>query len=143
VENSIPSYVLDSFALLAYLEGEAGAEQVSSLLALAQKDECRLFFSLINLGEVLYIIERERGINQAHLVLAAIQQMSLEILPADMDTVFAAAHIKACHPVANSDAFAAAAAQQHHATLVTGDAEFQALDGIISIIWLPKEAKRK
>jgi len=34
VENSTPSYVLDSFAILAYLEGEAGADQVSSLLAL-------------------------------------------------------------------------------------------------------------
>ena len=131
-------YVLDSFAVLAYLDGEAAAEQVTGLLTQTQNGDCRLLLSLINLGEIMYIIERERGVNKTRQALAAIQQMPLEVLPIDQDEVFHAAHLKASYPIAYSDAFAAAAAQQYQAALVTGDREFESLNGIIPIEWLPR-----
>ena len=53
-----PAYVLDSFALLAYLEGEAGMPRVRSVLAGAEARRHRVYLSLINLGEALYITER-------------------------------------------------------------------------------------
>ena len=55
-------YVLDSYALIAYFEGENGLEQVKELLQTAAQEHCELLMSVINLGEVLYIIERERGL---------------------------------------------------------------------------------
>jgi hypothetical protein len=50
-------FVLDSYALLAYLQDEPVAPRVEKLLEDAGKGKCRLLFSMINLGELLYITE--------------------------------------------------------------------------------------
>ena len=68
--------MLDSYALLAYLENEAGALQVKSLLSQAETGPSRLWMSIVNLGEVLYITERERGLAHSRNVLAAVEQFS-------------------------------------------------------------------
>lgn len=63
-------YILDSFALLAYLEDEAGAEQVEARLAQAEQGEAQVLLSLINFGECLSIVEQERGVAQAEWMIA-------------------------------------------------------------------------
>ena len=47
---------------------------------------------------------------------------------------------KMLYPISFADAFAAAAAFQQHATLVTGDPEFNKLQEIIKIEMLPRNA---
>jgi hypothetical protein len=59
------------------------------------KGACRILFCVINLGEVLYIIERERSLAQAREVLALIDHLPVIVLPATRDAVLAAAHVKA------------------------------------------------
>jgi hypothetical protein len=54
---------------------------------------------------VLYITELERGLFQAHKVLAAIDQFPLQIIPATRASVLAAAHVKASYPISYSDGF--------------------------------------
>ena len=61
----------------------------------AESGEHSLYISLINLGEVLYITEREQGLVLAQQVLAALDQLPLEFVPLSRTTVLAAAHIKA------------------------------------------------
>ncbi len=129
--------VLDSFALLAYLGGEPGGERVQAVLQHALRKESQALISLINLGEVLYITERELGLPEAQAVLAAIEQLPLRILPADKDAVLAAAHVKANCRMSYADAFAVAAAQASGGTLLTGDPEFKPVEGSIRIEWLP------
>ncbi len=97
-------YVLDSFALLAYLGGEAGEGRVKEILDESSRASNRTLMSLINLGEVVYITERERGLVKAQEVLAVIEQLPIEILPVDRQTMLAAAHLKARYPVAYADA---------------------------------------
>ncbi len=133
-----PTYILDSFALLAYLQGEVGMARIQQALEEAQKDRCRVSMCIINLGEVLYIIEREQGLVKAHEALAAIQQLPIEILPADEQTVLAAAHIKANHVLSYADAFAVTCAQSLNATVLTGDREFESVESLISLEWLPR-----
>ena len=135
-----PAYVLDSFALLAYFQGETGEPIVQSLLAGAQEGTRTVYLSLINLGEVLYIVEREQGLVAAQRTLAAIDQLPIQIVPASRANVLAAAHLKAAYPIAYADAFAVAAAQEHAATLVTGDAEFEPVTkgGVVQVLWLPR-----
>jgi uncharacterized protein with PIN domain len=70
-------YVLDSFALLAYLEDEPGATQVGRLLGRAEKNEIDIWISIINYGEALYIVERERGRDSAKMAIATIDQLPL------------------------------------------------------------------
>jgi predicted nucleic acid-binding protein len=131
-------YILDSFALLAFLEGENSTQVVEGILHEAEQGQCQAAMSLINLGEVAYITEREQGLPQAQAVLAAVQQLPLQIIPADQDAVFAAAHIKAHHRLSFADAFAAAAAQESGGVLITGDPEFRSVSDLIQIHWLPR-----
>jgi ribonuclease VapC len=134
------AYVLDSFALLAYLEGEAAMPRVRTVLEGAVARRHLVYLSLINLGEALYITERERGMHEARRVLGAIDQLPLEIVEVSRSTVLAAAHIKARFPIAYADAFAVVAAQQHGGVVMTGDSEFRSLAdaGLVEVEWLPR-----
>lgn len=134
----LPCFVLDSYALLSHFQNEGGEERLVNLFAQAQTGSCRLMLSLINLGEVCYVIERRRGLRAVHLALAAIENLPIEMLPADREAVLAAAHLKAQYPISYADAFAAASAQAHSAVLLTGDPEFGVFGDLIQVEWLPK-----
>jgi predicted nucleic acid-binding protein len=133
------AYVLDTFALLAYLKDEPAAARIEQLLEQAGKGKCRLFLSSMNLGELLYITERRGGVSKAQDVLALIRQLPIEILPADEQAVLAAAHIKAKHALSYADAFAVAAAVQLAAVVLTDDPEFKSVEGLVKVEWLGKE----
>jgi ribonuclease VapC len=138
VRPSAAIYILDSFALLAYLEDEAGAAQVEARLAQAEEGEVQVLLSLLNYGECLSIIERERGIAQAEWVIGLVDRLPVEVVAIDRSLVFAAAHIKARYPIAYADAFAVALTRQFGGTLLTGDPEFRRVQGVIPIEWLPQ-----
>jgi ribonuclease VapC len=133
------AYVLDSFALLAYFEGEVGMARVRGVLERAEARDDRVFLSLINLGEVLYITERERGLAAARRTLAAVDELPIDLVPVSRDTVLDAAHIKARFPIAYADAFAAVTARHLGGVVMTGDPEFRHLAeaGVVDVEWLP------
>ena len=132
-------FVLDAYALLTYFENEAGGKQVQSYLELARQNKSRLALSIINLGEVLYIVEREQGIRRAHETLALIQSLALDLILVDVSLVLAAAHIKANYQMSYADAFAVALTQKFGCKLLSGDPELKGVGdaGIIDIEWLP------
>jgi len=136
-----PAFVLDTFALLVYLKDEPAAGRVEKVMEQAGKDKCRLVVSIINLGELLYITELRGGISKAQNVLALIRQLPIEILPADEQAVFSAAHIKASHTLSYADAFAVAAAVQVQAVVLTGDPEFESVEDLVKVEWLGKVYK--
>jgi ribonuclease VapC len=129
-------FVLDSFALLAYLQDEPVAARIQKFLEKAGKEKCRLFLSMINLGEILYITERRGGVAKAQDALALIRQLPLEILSVADQTVFEAAHIKANHTVSYAESFAVAIALQQNATVITGDPEFHSVETTVKVEWL-------
>lgn len=127
------AYVLDSFAVLAYLAAEAGMPRVREVLRDASAGRCSVYLSLINLGEVAYIVERERGLARAQETLGLIDQLPIQILPASREVVMAAAHVKAEYPMAYADAFAVVAAQNLDAVILTGDPEFDAVRDLVHV----------
>jgi len=133
-----PVYLLDSFALLAYLNGEPGGTRVQKVLELAKSQDCRLVMSLINLGEVLYITERSRGLPMAQTVQALVESLPLELLEASRDIILDAAHIKAQHGLSYADAIAVASAIREKAIILTGNPEFQTVVNIVKVEWLDK-----
>ena len=135
-----PRYVLDSFALLAYFGAEPGGPRVEALLASAAMKQTMVYLSVINYGELVYITEREQGAFAARRAIAATDQLPITVTEADRRLTFAAAHIKAHHRLSYADAFAVALTQQMQATLVTGDPEFRAVEGLVAIEWLPQTA---
>lgn len=130
------SYVLDSFAVFAHLEDEVGATRVRAVLGAAAAGKAQAYLSVLNLGEIVYITEREIGLAAAQLALSAIEQLPIRVLDATRERVLAAAHVKASYAISYADAFAVAAAQELDATLITGDPEFKAVEKLISIDWL-------
>ncbi len=126
-------YILDSFAVLAYLGDEPGRKQVQTVLEQAEIGQCRVVFSLINLGEAVYIVERERGLGKAQEALGVIDQLPIEILPVTRQGVLTAAHIKANFPLAYADAFVVAAALELGGVILTGDPEFDQLGDLVQV----------
>ena len=132
----LPVFIFDSFAVLASVGGEPGMVRIQDILDKASNQRCQVFLSVINLGEVIYITEREAGLAKAQTVLSAVEQLPIEILPASKESVLAAAHIKAQFPVAYADAFAIAAAQEHKGVVLTGDPEFHSVEKQVKVEWL-------
>jgi ribonuclease VapC len=62
--------VLDSYTLLALLNDEPGAARVEDLLRQAEAGEVELSLSVINLGELAYIVERRWGPEKLRAALA-------------------------------------------------------------------------
>ena len=136
--ENVKRYVLDSFALFAHLEEEVGAVRVRAVLKDAERARAMAYVSVINLGELAYFTERERGLSAAQIALNMIEQLPVEVLEATRERVFAAAHIKALHPISYADAFVVAAAQELKATILTGDPEFAAVEKVVNIEWLAR-----
>ncbi len=130
------TYVLDSFALLAYFHAEPGSQRIEDLLRQASRGEIALLLSVVNYGEILYQRERRGGIPAVQRTVAVVDNLPVRVVDVGRDLAFTAAHFKARHPIAYADAFAAALAAQEPATVVTGDQEFAALEGEIQIEWL-------
>ena len=127
-------FLLDSWAILAYLKKESPADlRVLELLEEAREGNVLLFLSVINLGEIYYIVGRARGEDTAQYILEEIKRLPIEILPVDETDVLAAARWKMRYPMAYADAFAASAAQDLQAILLTGDPELLALKGLLEI----------
>ncbi len=131
-------YVLDSFALLAYFGQEQGADVVAALLERARRQAIKVFLSLINLGEVYYIAQRERGRDKALEMLALLDELPIQQEPVDRALVLTAASIKADHAISYADAFATGLAQRLGAPVVTGDPEFRKVTAFIEVVWLPQ-----
>jgi predicted nucleic acid-binding protein len=129
-----PRFVLDAWAILALLQGkEPAASRVRQLLEEAQEDDAELLLSAINLGEVAYRIGRVKGEAEARGTVDQLRALPLTVLPATNEAVFAAAGFKMRYAISYADAFAAAAADEWDAVLVTGDPELEQLQGRIRI----------
>jgi ribonuclease VapC len=129
--------LLDSFALLAYLNKEANFERVKHILAKAKKSDAFVLMNEINIGETYYILFRKRGAQQAEYFLDVILP-GLPITPVanDFESVLDAARIKAEYPLSFSDCFAVSNARRENAIIVTGDPEFKNVEHIVEIEWL-------
>ena len=134
-----PVYVLDSYAFMAYFQGEPAAQKVKEIFMDSQAGKCRIFLSVINLGEILYNIERDAGVEGAKNALSVIQDLPIELLPAETETVIAAAHIKANYSISYADAFVVGAAQKINGVIMTGDPEFEEVTKLVQIEWLKRK----
>jgi ribonuclease VapC len=128
--------VLDSFALLAFLRGEAGDDRVAALLEKAGERDHPLHMSEVSYAEVKYIVIRKDGAQRWEEVARDLPTLPIEFHPATRELADLAADFKSRVSFSLADAFAAALARRHKAELVTGDPEFKQIEGEIKIAWL-------
>lgn len=136
--------LLDSFALLAYLNGESGCGKVSEALVAAREGVCDLCMNEINIGESYYILSRKRGAEKADYLLDTIMPgLPIRNVANNLSDVIAASRIKAQYPLSFADCFAVASAQKEGATILTGDPEFKSIEHLVTIEWLDNPAEQQ
>ena len=128
------NYVLDSFAVLAYLGNEEGADKVEELIDKAEKGEIKLFMNYVNLGEVYYVVAREFGTAKANEAVAIIKRLPIEFVEVNESLALTAGRIKAMHSLSYADAFVVATAIDKKGIIVTGDREFEGV--YPDILWI-------
>ena len=124
------TYILDSFALLAYFRNENGADEIEDLLVGASEGKHTLKTTVVNAGEVYYMSVRKDGKNAAEKVWEALSNFPIEFIPIDIDFSLEAAKIKASFKLSFADAFAAVLTINMKGILITGDKEFLNLSEI-------------
>lgn len=128
------NYVLDAWAILAFLQGEEpAASRVREVIEGAQEGTTRLFASIINIGEVYYRVGKMRNQKEADSVLKDLYLLPIEVISAEDDIVLEAARLKMKYTLSYADAFAAVTAQQKDAILLTGDPELIDLKRMVKI----------
>ncbi|MBU2601951.1 MAG: PIN domain-containing protein [Actinobacteria bacterium] len=127
------SYLLDTSALLSFIEDEAGADRVEQ--ALKQTTTLVPWPVLL---EAHYITMREKGEAEAYRRTALVKQLKVKILwDMDESTLLTAARLKAEHRISLADAIIAAFALRRDAILMHKDPEFEALTGLVLMEALP------
>jgi len=134
--RSVNNYLLDSFALLRFLQKEPGSEPVKAILDDVQAGTACAMMNVINVGEVIYTVQRRFGRQYKLEVVMNIGRLGIVILPAVNDLVYRAAELKARFAMSYADTFAVASSIEHEATLVTGDPEFRAVEMLVKILWI-------
>ena len=130
------SIVLDSWAIMSYLQGEPSAEKVADIIADAHEEGIPLLMSVVNAGEVWYIIARRTSDADADRSLRQLKQLGIEMIVADWEIAHEAGKFKAKNKMSFADCFAAALAKQKKALLITGDSEFKQVEAEVTIEWL-------
>jgi predicted nucleic acid-binding protein len=130
-------YLLDTSALLTFIEDEDGSDRVEEILRGAG-----ILLPWPVLMETYYITLQKKGRAEADRRYALIRQLKAEILwEMDEPILLTAARLKAEHHISLADAVIAAFALQHHAILIHKDPEFEALTGFLPMEALPYKAK--
>ncbi len=130
------AYVLDTWAVIAYLEDEPSGEQVEELIATAHEEQIPIYMSVVNVGEVWYTVAREVSEEEANASVKILSDLRIQFEDADWSLTQEAARFKSQNKMSYADCFAAALAKCKKADLVTGDGEFKPLDGEIRISWI-------
>ncbi len=128
--------VLDSWAIMAYLEDEPSAETVADTIADANEYRIPLMMSVINLGEVWYVIARGESEQGAEASIAELRHLGIKIIDVDWKLTRQAAYFKSKYRMSYADCFAAALAKERKAHLVTGDKEFKQIEHEVLITWV-------
>src|SRR5436853_7776166 len=77
--------VLDSWAVIAYLEDERAAEKVADIIADAHEQKIQLLMTVVNAGEVWYIVAREASAADADASIKQLRDLGIEFVEADWD----------------------------------------------------------
>ena len=135
-------YVLDSNAVLRYLGVSAGqgVDKVRALFAQAERGQARLSMSVINLGEVLYILLKHVDGQRARHYVQVLKN-AVTMVEADAAQALSAAEIKHRYKLGYADSFAATLAVTRRATLVSADPAFEKVGKSLKWLRLPRFAK--
>ena len=117
---------------MALYEDHPCAEKVEAAI-----DSAEAVISAVNLGEVLYLLERGQGAAEALRLVDRVRAVTTVEDP-DWELVVNAAHLKAGGGISCPEAFCLATARRRNAPLLTGDPEILAFEDLVSMVDLSR-----
>jgi predicted nucleic acid-binding protein len=132
----VKTYVLDTSALLIFLQKKTAAKKINELLKEAIHGRTDILMSAVNFGEVYGIVLREYGEERTTTIMDAVQPLPIQLLDATPQRALQAASLKIEYRLYYVDSFAAALAVEYKATLVTSDSDFRKLGHGFPLLWL-------
>ena len=132
------SYVLDSSAVLRYLDGEAGSDRVAEIIKDHLAGRCKAVICSVHWGEIAGQICQRRGEPAMELALSRLGAFGFEVVPASADRAVRAALIKLKRKIPYVDAFGLElAADGVDRVFVTADYDFKPARRDVKIEFLP------
>jgi PIN domain nuclease of toxin-antitoxin system len=131
-------YVLDSSAILRYLDGEAGSERVAEVLKDHVTGTCEAVICSLHWGEIAGQICKARGTGAMERVLSRLAAFGIRVVQVDADRAVRAALIKFRRALPYVDAFGVElTADSGDSVFVTADFDFKAASRDVTIEFLP------
>jgi predicted nucleic acid-binding protein len=133
-------YVLDSSALIRYLDREAGGDRVKAILKTCVTGQAELQISAVQWGEVAGNLRKRFGAQEQERILSSLLPSEAEIVPASGERAVRAAELRVDRKMAYADAFAldlAMASPDH--IFVTADYGFKSVHNLAQIEFLPSK----
>lgn len=132
----VPTHIVDTSAVIAYLKGEEGHERFAELL---MDDRNSLTIHMVNMCEIYYNYLRADGVERAEEAWAAADRILGVVDKIDVQFVKRVGRWKVDYTMSLGDAFAAACAEEFGCPLVTTDhGHFDPVQvaGGLEIVWL-------
>jgi predicted nucleic acid-binding protein len=130
------SAVLDSYAIIAFLERQSGYQEVAELFEECTAKDREVFICVVNWGEVIYHALRTGGEKKALLAEEIMHAIPVTVLDANREITLQAVKFKAAHKISYADCFAAALAMKKKCELATGDKEFKQVEKEVKVRWM-------
>ncbi|MGA2571313.1 MAG: PIN domain-containing protein [Terracidiphilus sp.] len=133
-------YVLDSSALIRYLDKEAGGDRVKAILKACVKGQAEIHISAVQWGEVAGNLRKRFGALEEERILSSLLPSEAEIVPAGVECAVRAGDLRVDRNIAYADAFALdLAMQSDNPVLVTADYGFRKVEDLARIEFLPEK----
>jgi PIN domain nuclease of toxin-antitoxin system len=132
------TYVLDSSAILRYVDDEAGAARVAEIIKSHLAGRCIAIVSAVHWGEVAGITCKAHGKQAMELLLSRLSAFGVQVVAVDADRAVRASLIKVKRDLPYVDAFGvelAGDSGQH--VFVTADFDFKVASRDVVIEFLP------
>lgn len=131
-------YVLDSSALIRFLDKEAGCHRVKSLLRDCVEGRVEVRISAVQWGEVAGNLRKRFGASGEVRIMNSLLPSDAKVVPASAERAIHAADIKVDRNIAYADAFAVDLAMESpDRVLVTADYGFKTVEDLARIEFLP------
>lgn len=125
--------VLDTWALLEWLLGQPAAPRVRELLAGPAGQQ--LLMSWVNIGEVIFLLERKGCRRDPEEFLRRLPSLPIRLVAPSAECCIRAARIRSQSNLSYADAFAIDLAKQEQGSIVTGDPAIAA-SGLVNTVWV-------
>ena len=136
-DKNIKPYILDTSALLTYIEDEDGSDEVEKLLVKAENGEVEIYIAFISITEVFYITLQEKDETEAMQRIKLIQSLAVKFVESYEDLNLAAGRFKSTNRISLADSYIAALCHEYEGTLVHKDPEFEKMSSSLKEHRLP------